>query len=60
MKTDWESDIKVIKPSSKNYSEQIRFSWWDTTVHEFNSVFTNVGKNLASKIPNTSTAFEYL
>ena len=26
MKTDWESDIKVIKPSSKNYSEQIRFS----------------------------------
>ena len=28
-------------------------------VHEFNSFFTNVGKNLASKIPNTFTSFEY-
>ena len=27
--------------------------------HEFNSFFTNIGKNLASKIPNASTPFEY-
>ena len=27
--------------------------------YEFNSFFTNVRKNLASKIPNTSTLFEY-
>ena len=27
--------------------------------HEFNSFFTNIGKNLASKIPNASTTFEY-
>ena len=27
--------------------------------HEFNSFLTNVRKNLASKIPNASTLFEY-
>ena len=27
--------------------------------HEFNSCFTNIGKNLASKISNASTPFEY-
>ena len=27
--------------------------------HEFNSFFTNEGKNLASKIPNASTPFKY-
>ena len=27
--------------------------------HDFNSFFTNIGKNLASKIPNASTPFEY-
>ena len=27
--------------------------------HEFNSFFTNTGKNLASKISNASTPFEY-
>ena len=27
--------------------------------HEFNSFFTNVRKNLASKIPNASTPFKY-
>ena len=27
--------------------------------HEFNSFFTNIGENLASKIPNASTPFEY-
>ena len=27
--------------------------------HEFNSFFTNVGENLASKIPNVSTPYEY-
>ena len=27
--------------------------------HEFNSLFTNVRKNLASKIPNASTPFAY-
>ena len=27
--------------------------------HEFNFFFTNIGKNLASKIPHTSTPFEY-
>ena len=27
--------------------------------HEFNSFFTNIGKNLASKIPNASTPFKY-
>ena len=27
--------------------------------HEFNSFFTNIGKNLVSKIPNASTPFEY-
>ena len=27
--------------------------------HEFNSFFTNIGKNLANKIPNASTPFEY-
>ena len=27
--------------------------------HEFNSFFTNAGKNLASKIPNVSTPYEY-
>ena len=27
--------------------------------HEFNSFFTNIEKNLASKIPNASTLFEY-
>ena len=26
--------------------------------HEFNSFFKNIGKNLASKIPNVSTPFE--
>ena len=29
------------------------------TAHEFNSFFMNIGKNLASKIPNASTPFEY-
>ena len=28
-------------------------------VHELNSFFANVGKNLASKIPNVSTPFKY-
>ena len=27
--------------------------------HEFNSFFTNIGKNLARKIPNASSSFEY-
>ena len=27
--------------------------------HEFNSFITNIGKNLASKVPNASTPFEY-
>ena len=27
--------------------------------HGFNSFFTNIGKNLASKIPHSSTPFEY-
>ena len=27
-------------------------------VHELNSFFINVGKNLASKIPNASSSFE--
>ena len=27
--------------------------------HEFNSFFTNIRKNLASKIPNASTSLEY-
>ena len=27
--------------------------------HEFNSFFTNARKNLASKIPNASTTFQY-
>ena len=34
---------------------------FDETIiaHEFNSFFTNVGKNLASKIPNASASFQY-
>ena len=28
-------------------------------MHEFNSFFTEIGKNLASKIPNASAPFEY-
>ena len=28
-------------------------------MHEFNSFVTNEGKNLAKKIPNASTPFEY-
>ena len=28
-RTDWESDIKVIKPFSKNYGLKSRFIWRD-------------------------------
>ena len=51
-RTDWESDIKVIKTSSEN---KVDFFDEAKIVHEFSSFFTNVGRNLASKIPNVST-----
>ena len=56
---DLEKDIEVIKPSSKNYSSQSRFIWWDKNSAWVNTCFINVGKNLVSKIPNASTPFEY-
>ena len=54
-RTDWESDIKVIKPFSENYRYKVYFFDEKKIAHEFNSLFTNVGRNLASKIPNLST-----
>ena len=56
--------IGKVKFKSSNLPRKITVNKVDLLdqtkiVHEFNSFFTNVGKNLASKIPNASTPFEY-
>ena len=57
--------IKKVTLKSSNLPRKIRVNKVNLfdetkTAHEFNSVFTNVWKNLASKIPNSSTPFQYL
>ena len=56
--------IRKMTLKSSNLSRKItvnKVGLFDQTkiVYEFNSFFTNIGKNLASKIPNASTSFEY-
>ena len=56
--------IGKVKLKSSNLPRKItvnKVDLFDQTkiAHEFNSFFTNIGKNLASKIPNASTPFEY-
>ena len=58
-KTDWECDIKIIKASSKIWVNKVDLFDQTKIVHEFNSFFTNVLKNLTSKFLNGSTLFEY-
>ena len=56
--------IGKVRLKSSNLPQKITVNkvelFYETKIaHEFNSFFTNVGKNLASKIPNASTSFEY-
>ena len=56
--------IGKVKLKSSNLPRKItgdKVDLFDQTkiVHEFNFFFTNIEKNLASKIPNASTPFEY-
>ena len=56
---DWESDVKFINLPRKIAINKDDLFDQTKIAHEFNSFFTNIGKNLASKIPNASTPFEY-
>ena len=56
---DWESDVKFINLPRKITINKDDLFDQTKIVHEFNSFFTNIEKNLASKIPNASTLFEY-
>ena len=51
----------TLKLSNLPRKITVKVDLFDQTkiAHEFNSFFTNIGKNLASKIPNASTQFEY-
>ena len=56
--------IAKVKLKSSNLSRKItvnKVDLFDLTkiAHECNSFLTNIRKNLASKIPNASTPFEY-
>ena len=56
--------IRKMTLKSSNLPRKItvnKIDLFDQTkiAHEFNSFFTNIEKNLASKIPNASTLFEY-
>ena len=56
--------IRKMTLKSSNLPRKItvnKIDLFDQTkiAHEFNSFFTNIGENLASKIPNASTPFEY-
>ena len=56
--------IGKVRLKSSNLPQKItdkKVDLFDQTeiAHEFNSFFTNIGKNLANKIPNASTPFEY-
>ena len=56
---DWESDVKFINLPRKITINKDDLFDQTKIVHEFNSFFTNIGKNVASKITNGSTPFEY-
>ena len=56
--------IQKVKLKSSKLPQKIAVNevhlFHDTKIaHEFNSFFTNVRKNLASKIPNAFTLFQY-
>ena len=56
--------IGKVKLKSSNLPRKItvnKVDLFDETkiAHEFNFFFTNIGKNLASKIPSVSISFEY-
>ena len=56
--------IRKVKLTSSNLPRRITFKKVDLfdqtkTTHKFSSFFTNIGKKLASKIPNASTPFKY-
>ena len=56
---DWESDVKFINLPRKITINKDDLFDQTKIAHEFNSFFTNIGKNVASKITNASTLFEY-
>ena len=58
-KTEFESYIKVTKQSSKLTINKVDVIDETKIAHELNSFFTNIRKNLASKIPNAPALFEY-
>ena len=58
-KTEFESYIKVTKQSLKLTINKVDVIDETKIAHELNSFFTNIRKNLASKIPNAPGLFEY-
>ena len=60
----WKNRLEKLKLKSSKLPREIAVNkedLFDETkiVHGFNSLFTDAGKNLASKIPNPSASFEY-